>query len=329
MRMIRMGAIQPNVLPTAPGCDPMKDDYCRDVDAIMERHIVPQLGVNLALLEKAGEAKLDIVTTSEDSTSLYPFMIDTTGASIFPGLAARSAALCEEKVAAIARKYGMYIVACYVKPVGDAIYNTASIFDRSGAIVGAYNKTHLPPNEFWQIAPGDDIPVFQLDFGTVGIQICYDMMFPEVSRVLSLRGAEVVFHPTAGYGWYDSIGEATLRTRANDGSFHLVTAKNYVFNGAGRSSVVDHWGQILADAGFYPDALVFADIDLDALKTQPDWFYPTGMSGEARVRVRHDRERRPELYGTITTPVDDPYGKPSDEDVERIRGAVNRREYRW
>lgn len=329
MRKIRMGAIQPAVLPVAPLCDCLLETYCRDADFIMQQHVLPELDVNLALLEEAGNAGLDIVTSSEDMCALSHYLIDVRPGNLFSDLASRSARMCEERVSALAAKHHMYIVACYMKPACGQIYNMASIFDRNGRLCGEYRKTHLPPNELWHITPGDSIPVFSLDFGTVGIEICYDMMFPEVSSLLSLQGAEVVLHPTGGYGWYDAIGEATLRTRANDGSFYLVTAKNHIFSGAGKSSVIDYWGQVLADAGFYENALVWRDIDLDVPKAQPSWFYPTGMSGEARVRKRYEGERRPDLYGKLCADAGNRFQKPTPKEQERIRALVEKKECRW
>ena len=257
------------------------------------------------------------------------YLIDTSSDCLFPDLAALSAAYVEEKISVLAKKYGMYIIACYFKPIDGKVYNVAAIFNRAGAICGFYKKTHLPPNELWQVRAGDDVPVFDLDFGRIGIEICYDMMFPALSEALSLAGVEIVFHPTGGYGWYDSIGEATLRTRANDGSFYLVTAKNHCGMNAGKSSVIDYWGQVLADAGFYENTLVWREIDLDIPKTQPSWFYQTGMSGEARVRVRHETERRPELYKALCAPLTREQKAPDIETQEKLREQVKKGLLHW
>ena len=77
------------------------------------------------------------------------------------------------------------------------IYNTAILLDRSGKVAGKYRKIHLPREE-WKdgITPGDSYPVFQADFGTIAIQICYDWFFPEPTAIFALQGAEIVFAPT-------------------------------------------------------------------------------------------------------------------------------------
>jgi len=166
-----------------------------------------------------------------------------------------------------------------------------------------------------------------MDFGRIGVMICYDIMFPAMTETLSLLGAEIVFHPTFGYGWNDFIGEATLRTRASDGSFYLVTAKNYGHNIAGKSSVIDYWGTVLADAGYEQDALVWAEIDLDKKKQQPNWHVQSVISGQVNMRLRHEGERRPELYGIICKEASHKYniiaqGKEQDDYRSNLKEGI-------
>ena len=329
MRKVRIGAIQMADLPIPQDCNCLSDAFVADADYVLRHNVLAQAEVTYDLLEKAGAAGMDAVTTGEDLCQISHYIIDTSSLNIFPQLTRLSAPLAEERISAIAKKYRMNIVACYMKAYGDKIYNLASLFDRSGQIVGEYRKTHLPPNEMWQVTQGETAPVFEMDFGRVGVEICYDMMFPALSEALSLQGAEVVFHPTAGYGWYDSIGEATLRTRANDNSLYIVTSKNYCYNGAGRSSVVDHWGQILSDAGFYANVIVSAEVDLDIPKTQPDWHYQTGITGEPNMVLRRPGERRPDLYGILADTSATPQSPPSIAEQERIRERVKSGEFHW
>jgi predicted amidohydrolase len=95
----------------------------------------------------------------------------------------------------------MYICAGLVERMDDILFNTAVIFDRNGEYIGKYRKTHLywPEEIFYGECPGDDYPVFDLDFGTIGIIICYDGWYAETMRLLALKGAELVLYPNAGY----------------------------------------------------------------------------------------------------------------------------------
>lgn len=303
MRKVKAAAIQP-VYPNVPEiyrC--WSENYRNDPQEIVDYFVREHLKVTTDLLEKAGQEGCDIVTTSEAIDGLGSFSMDVTEKNIYDRLVELSYPVIEKELSAIAKKYSMYIVGCYVKRKDSRNYNTGVIFDRQGNIAGEYRKTHLPPDEKWQNVEGDEIEVFQLDFGKIGITICYDMMFQEQVQVLATKGAEIIFHPTLGYGWYEGIGEATLRTRANDNSVYIVTAKNYLFNSPGRSSIIDHWGHIIADAGYDANVVVSREIDLDKEKSHPDWYFPTPTSGIGNVKERKARERRPELYGILTQKV--------------------------
>lgn len=329
MRKVKVGAVQPKYIGISPQFDFFKDDYRNSPNEITENYIKKQLDVTLDLLELAGKEGCDIVTTCEDITGTSNYAIDITERNIFPELLELSASYAEQRLSEIASKYSMYIVGCYNKRIENKNYNVASIFDRKGKICGEYRKTHLPCYEKWQITEGEDIQVFQLDFGKVGIAICYDMMFQELTQVQALKGAEIIFHPTVGYGWYDDIGEATLRTRANDNSMYIVTAKNYVYNGAGKSSVIDFWGQVLTDAGFYENVIIVREIDLDFKKTQPDWFFPAQISNISDVGLRKLKERRPELYGSISDVLHERLGTLDKDSLENLLMRIKSGECHW
>jgi len=278
MRKVKVAAIQPALLNIPAEYWPVSPKYKNDTKEIIENYVKKQLEITFNLLEKAGEESCDIVTTCEDATVLADFSLDISEDSVFPKLVDHAQQLAEEAYSKISKKYSMYIIGCYLAKRDNKIYNIASVFDRNGQIAGEYRKTHLPANEKWQITPGDSIDIFELDFGKIGICICYDMMFPETVQILSLNGAEIIFHPTFGYGWYDVIGEAALKVRANDNGVYIVTSKNYVHNAAGKSSIIDYWGHVFADAGFDRDVIVTKEIDLDIKKEQPEWYYNSCMT---------------------------------------------------
>ena len=99
----------------------------------------------------------------------------------------------------IARQYNLYIVAGLLEKDGNVVYNTAVLIDKKGKIVGKYRKISLPREEIdGGITPGDETPVFDTDFGRIGMMICWDVTFPETARALAKQGAEVIFLPIAG-----------------------------------------------------------------------------------------------------------------------------------
>jgi predicted amidohydrolase len=119
-----------------------------------------------------------------------------------------------------AKEHEVNVCANVIERDGDLIFNTAVLFDRQGNLVGRYRKVHpYWPEEVWDgITPGDDLPVFSLDVGTVGIMTCYDSWFPETSRLLALRGAELILFPSAGYE------PALLPARAIDNRCYVVAS---------------------------------------------------------------------------------------------------------
>ncbi|MCA9265806.1 MAG: carbon-nitrogen hydrolase family protein, partial [Planctomycetales bacterium] len=76
------------------------------------------------------------------------------------------------------------------------LYNTAYLFGRDGSI-GKQYKIHITPSErkWWGVTPGDRVEVFDTDCGKVAIQICYDIEFPELTRIAAAKGAQMVFVP--------------------------------------------------------------------------------------------------------------------------------------
>ncbi|MCL2285482.1 MAG: carbon-nitrogen hydrolase family protein [Firmicutes bacterium] len=315
MRKIKVAALQPLLQYTRPGED-------------KAAYINKQLSTTLSLLEQAGQHGCDIVTTCEDVAHVSNFGVDIDS-DIFPALVELSAPIVEKALSGIAKKYNMYIVGAYIARREGQIYNVASIFDRQGKIVGEYRKTHLPVGETWQTVPGNSLDVFELDFGKVSISICYDMSFPESIQAMALKGAEIIFHPTFGYSLYDGIGEAILKVRAFDYGVYIVTAKNAVYCGAGKSSVIDTWGQVLADAGFGQNVIVSREIDLDAKTQQPDWFFNGALTAEPDASLRIRKERRPELYGEICNTDIERVRIPSEEEKLRLLADIRAGKIRW
>lgn len=138
------------------------------------------------VLDAAGEAKADLVLLPEE------FRLGEPESRRGP-----SPAL----LAAKARQYGMYTAGGFYLKEKGRVYNTCMLFDRRGRLAGRYDKIHPYTPELWRrgIVPGREAPVFQTDFGKVGIVICYDSWFPDVAELLALKGAEILLFPNASY----------------------------------------------------------------------------------------------------------------------------------
>lgn len=169
------------------------------------------------------------------------------------------------RMAALARAHRTYVAFGMLERDGGTLYNTAVLIDRSGAIAGKYRKVQLPLSEVSSgIAPGDEVPVFQTDFGKVALLICQDMSFPEPARQAAMAGAEILLVPIWG-------GKpALVGARAIEQSLY-VAASGYDY----ASEVLDPTGAMLARvaAPGQPGSAV-ATIDLSRRYREPwigDW----------------------------------------------------------
>jgi predicted amidohydrolase len=118
-----------------------------------------------------------------------------------------------------ARRRNTYIAAGIYEREGIAIYNTAVLIDRRGDVVGKYRKVYLPREEIeGGLTPGSDYPVFQTDFGKVGLMICWDVQYADPARALAVAGAEIVLMPI--WGGNETLGKA----RAIENHLFLVSS---------------------------------------------------------------------------------------------------------
>jgi predicted amidohydrolase len=194
-----------------------------------------------------------------------------------------------------AASYRMYLVVCsdYIEADG-ATYNTAFFLGRDGKTIGRYHKTCPTWSECAGRNRGNSLPVFPTaDLGTVGMLICYDLVFPETARCLALAGADMIFFPTMGGAAVgdDDIGLQALRVRAAENHVYLVVA----FRGSG-SMIVSPRGKIIARAEG-EDGLAIADINPSGGRRGGD-----AMNEQRDMRARLFRERNPAAFGMLTDP---------------------------
>jgi len=185
------------------------------------------------------------------------------------------------RAAETAKRLGCWMVFGASQRLDDgAVANVACLIDREGRHAGTYRKIHCC--SFYQ--GGDELPVFETDFATVGIVICADRRWPENIRVLRLKGAEIILNPT--WGWHGDGNTAMMRTRAYENGIPVCFA---------------HPRQALI---CLPDAVIGAELSGD----DPGLLiHRLDLSANARDDRPGDRsagspvyDRRPELYGPLT-----------------------------
>ena len=217
-----------------------------------------------------------------------------------------------ERIAAAAKANSIYVVVgCWEEYDDGTFANTALIFDRSGKIAGKYRKTHAAVDNYsgdppwtrpledkprdwmlrndpeWIMESGTDLPIFELDFGTVGILTCYDGWFPEPARVLSLKGAELIVWINGRGG---SVEDFIVRSIMFQSHVAMIAA-NQAYGSGTMIGDTTRRGQILARCTEKGEAYITGTINL-------------GQVRAIRARSRNFAQRRPDLYGELVTPID-------------------------
>jgi predicted amidohydrolase len=197
---------------------------------------------------------------------------------------------------AACRRLNTHVVCGLLERDGDLLYNAAVLVGPDG-LIGSYRKTHLPflgVDRF--TTPGDELAVFDTPLGRIGLEICYDLRFPEVTRALALRGADIVAHPTNFPMAAKVQTEVITLARAAENRIYLLTAnrvgKERWGEFCGWSQIVDPFGKRLVEADETEEKLLVADIDVEKARDK-DYVIP----GEYELYLFGDR--RPGLYGAL------------------------------
>lgn len=195
-----------------------------------------------------------------------------------------------------AKQAGAYVVApiaLYHDDLPGVPFNSAVLIDREGNVAGVYDKQHLWALERFYFRGGNGTPVFQTDFGTIGIMICYDMGYPEVARMLALQGAQIVLCPSAWCEPDHDVWDINVPARALENTVFLCAVNRYgreqdLYMG-GHSKVCDPRGRVVAELPDEGEGVLNVEIDLADVVSN-------------RQTSPYLRDRRPELYGKVLLP---------------------------
>jgi N-carbamoylputrescine amidase len=213
----------------------------------------------------------------------------------------------------VARELGVVLPVSFFEKANNSFFNSIAVLDADGANLGVYRKAHIPNGPGYQeknyFSPGDTgFRVFDTKFARIGVAICWDQWFPETARALALKGAELIFFPTA-------IGSEPppalpvnsrdhwQRTQQGHAAANLtpVIVSNRIgteralqdpdglyIRFYGSSFIADPTGAKVAEAGEEGEAVITAKFDL-------------ARNEELRNNWFVFRDRRPDLYGALTT----------------------------
>ncbi|MBN1856715.1 MAG: carbon-nitrogen hydrolase family protein [Dehalococcoidia bacterium] len=207
-----------------------------------------------------------------------------------------------DALSSVCAELGTHAIFGMLELQGANLYNTAVLIGPDG-FAFKYHKNHIPFQGVDRYVDRGDLPFQLCDAGDlhIGLQICYDIFFPESSRVHSLLGADIITLPTnfATMGVVERAG-FIINTRAIENKVYVLCCnrvgeeRGYPF--CGRSKIVDPMGVTMAEASTDCEEIIYADIDPGNARTKRI----THSAGEWEIDRMADR--RPELYGIITQP---------------------------
>ena len=209
------------------------------------------------------------------------------------------------KMSKVAKKHKVVLPISFFEKDNNAYFNSIAIIDADGTILGKYRKSHIPDGagylEKYYFNPGDTgFQVWDTTYGKIGVGICWDQWFPEAARIMALKGAEVLFYPTA-------IGDEIMSTYDSSDAWQTVmqghaaanimpvvasnrigseSVKNQVNGFYGKSFICNRSGKIIAEASKDKEEIILAEID-----TEENHLF--------RRNWGLFRDRRPELYKEI------------------------------
>ncbi len=187
------------------------------------------------------------------------------------------------------------IIVPYFEKSGSYYYNSCLVIDCDGAALGRYRKIHLPDIPLWEekyyFTQGDKgFPVFKTKLGKIGVQISWDNLYPEGSRILTLKGADIIFAPTACAFKSQHIWQTVISSNAITNGVFIMRINRVGSESAqdfyGMSFCVNPEGELIGGPTGGGDSILIADVDFEYIK-----------------RIRREwplvRERLPLLYKEI------------------------------
>ena len=208
----------------------------------------------------------------------------------------------------LAKELRVVLPISFFEKANHAHYNTIAVIDSDGCILGKYRKTHIPDapgySEKFYFNPGDTgFRVWKTQYATIGVGVCWDQWFPEAARSMVLKGAEILFYPTA-FGSTPSapdidnkdFWQICMRGHAAANFVPVIasnrigteTSSNSAITFFGSSFVSNYMGKIIAEADRRTESVITSSLDLSSSKY-------------ALHGWRFFRDRRPEMYETLLT----------------------------
>ena len=204
----------------------------------------------------------------------------------------------------LAKTFGVVLICPIFEIEEGSFYNSAIVIDAGGEVLGSYRKIHVPQIPLWEeryyFSTGNHgFPVFETKFAPIGIQICWDNFFPEGARILALKGAKILFSPTAA-------------AFASQRKWETVISSNAIANGIfvfrvnrvgseekqdfyGRSFCISPEGEYLDKPTGMKDSIALIEIDLKNIdKIRKEWPFFKDRRPDSYREIPHGMEHSPD-----------------------------------
>jgi predicted amidohydrolase len=204
------------------------------------------------------------------------------------------------KVESFAKEHGVHIIFGMPEEseVKGVIHNTA-VFVGPKGLIGRYRKIHLPTHSVFEerryYRPGQEVPVFKTALGTIGLSICYDLYFPELTRLQALQGAQLIVCISASPGLRRRFFEGFCLSRAMENAVYLAYVNRVGIEEGlqfwGGSRVIAPNGSVLAQCKYDVEEFQICKVDLDEV-SRARAFIPTikdlepGLFDQLRTKSR-------------------------------------------
>ncbi len=190
------------------------------------------------------------------------------------------------RLANAARSYRMVVIVGFAERDGDVFYDAAAVIDATGQILGSYRKVHLYDVEKAYFQHGDSYPIFETAVGSIGVQVCFDVEFPEAPRSLALAGAETIVCVAANMIPFQKHQRVYMQARALENHVWHVFANRVGVEETtlffGQSGIVDPLGDLAAQADDR-EGIISAVVDRERIR-------------QSYLTLSYLANRRPETY---------------------------------
>lgn len=208
----------------------------------------------------------------------------------------------------VAKELQVVLPISFYEKKNNARYNALAVIDANGEVMGVYRKSHIPDGpgyeEKYYFNPGDTgFKVWNTRYGKIGVGVCWDQWYPEAARCMALKGAEILFYPTAigsepenpeldskDHWQRCMMGHAACNLMPVVASNRIGTEvlDDSTIHFYGSSFITNALGEKIVEASRTEEAVLVAEFDLDAI-------------AEQRIEWGIFRDRRPDLYKAILT----------------------------